>query len=69
MASRSALLKQLQSTTKAYVTKERTRLQNEASVLTAVLKGRTGGKGIQAANTTAVAAVAQASLSTYLSGA
>jgi len=68
MAQRIELLKQLQSTTKEYVKKERTRLQNEADVLTAVLKGRTGGKGIQATPTSVVASVAKRSLADYLSG-
>ena len=68
MASRLDMLKQLQSTTKEYVDKERTRLKNEAQVLTAVLKGRTGGKGIQATSTAVVTSVAQQNLASYLSG-
>lgn len=68
MASRLDMLKKLQATTKEYVTKEQTRLTNEVTVLTAVLKGRTGGKGIQAISTTVVAAVAQKNLAAYLSG-
>lgn len=68
MASRLELLRQLQSATKEYVKKERTRLQNEVSSLTAVLKGRTGGKGIQAIPTAVVASVAKKSLADYLSG-
>jgi hypothetical protein len=68
MASRLELLRDLQKTTKEYVAKERARLTNEASVLTAVLNGRTGGKGIQEVSTEVVSAVAQKSLSLYLEG-
>jgi hypothetical protein len=67
MASqRDQLLQDLQKTTKEYVAKERTRLQNEAAVMKAVLKGRTGGRGLQDQNTQVAAAVAQANLSKYL---
>lgn len=66
MATKNALLSDLQKTAKEYVTKEKERLENEAKVLEAVLNGRTGGKGIQAANTKVVAAVAQANLKKYL---
>jgi hypothetical protein len=68
MTTRLALLQDLQTTTKEYVAKERARLTNEASVLTAVLNGRMGGKGIQAVSTAVVSAVAQKSLASYLEG-
>jgi hypothetical protein len=62
-------LSQLKQATKEYVAKERTRLENEAKVLEAILAGRTGGRGIQAVSTTLVAAVARKDLANYLSGA
>ena len=68
MATRLEMLQDLQTTVKAYVAKERDRLSNEASVLTAILEGRTGGKGIQAASTAVVSAVAKKSLAAYLAG-
>lgn len=67
MATRLEMLKKLQATTKEYVKKERTRLENEAKVLEAILKKRTGGRGIQAANTAVVSAVAQKDMDSYLS--
>lgn len=66
MSTRLDRLKTLQSAMQEYVDKERTRLTNEASVLDAVLKGRTGGKGIQAVNTKVGTAVAEKDLAAYL---
>ncbi len=63
---RLSRLKALPAAMNDYVKKERTRLTNEASVLTAVLKGRTGGKGIQAINTAVGTAVAYQDLDSYL---
>lgn len=68
MASRLSMLQDLQKTTKEYVAKERSRLKNEAAVLTAVLSGRTGGKGIQAVSTAVVSSVAKKRLADYLAG-
>lgn len=62
------MLKNLQKATKEYVKKEKKRLENEAKVLEAVLKGRTGGRGIQAVNTKVVSSVAVKDLAAYLSG-
>lgn len=61
-------LQELRKTTKEYVAKERTRLQNEAATLKAILNGRTGGKGIQAVSTAVVAAVAKKDIKSYLTG-
>jgi hypothetical protein len=41
-------------------------MQNDAQVLQAILNGRTGGQGIQQANTAAVSAVAQGDLAEFL---
>lgn len=61
-------LLQLQKATKEYVAKERTRLTNEASVLEAILKGRTGGKGLQTLSIQTMSAVAQKDIEVYLTG-
>jgi hypothetical protein len=66
MSSRLDRLKALQQTTKDYIAKEKTRIENEVSVMEAILKGRTGGAGVQAPSTTVVAAVAQNDLSDFL---
>lgn len=63
---RDQLLQDLKTTTKEYVSKERARLQNEAAVMKDILKGRTGGRGLQKTNTQVAAAVAQANLTKYL---
>ncbi len=67
MAKRSDRLKDLQNTTKEYVKNEKTRIENEVSVLEDILKGRTGGSGSQASSA-AVAAVAFNDLASYLRG-
>jgi hypothetical protein len=67
MSAYTDMLKQLQDTTKDYVAKERTRLQNEAAVLTSILSGRTAGKGIQTAPVAMVASAAKKSIADYLS--
>ena len=69
MANRQERLSQLQATAKEYVKSEKTRIENEVSVLEAVLKGRTGGAGVQKAGTALVEAVAKRSLAEYLKGA
>jgi hypothetical protein len=63
---RRARIKALQQSTHEYVAAEKKRIENEASVLKAILDGRTAGKGIQAKSTTTVAAVAEADLAAYL---
>jgi hypothetical protein len=68
MAVQINMLKDLQKTTKEYVKKEKKRLENEAQVLEAILKGRTGGRGIQAVNTKVVSSVAVKDMAAYLSG-
>jgi len=56
----------LQKATKDYVDKETKRLKNEVSVMQAILKGRTGGKGIQDLNTQVASAVAYNDMAAYL---
>lgn len=63
---RLQMLEELQTAAKAYTAAERTRLENEVSVLKAVLSGRTGGAGIQRLNTEMISAVAKKSLDDYL---
>lgn len=64
--TRLQLLKDLQSAVKSYTAAERKRLQNEVSVMKAILKGRTGGAGIQSLNTQVASAAAKSSLDAYL---
>jgi hypothetical protein len=66
MATRLERLKKLRDATKEYVATEKKRIENEVSVLEAVLKGRTGGKGIQQNNTAVVSKAAEADLAAYL---
>ena len=68
MSTRLDRLKTLQKALNDYVKQERNRIDNEVSVLTAILSGRTGGKGIQQVNTNTVTTVAQNDLSSYLQG-
>jgi hypothetical protein len=59
-------LKALQDATNEYVTKEKTRIENEVAVLQAILDGRSAGSGIQSQTTKHVAAVAKAEIYAYL---
>lgn len=68
MTAQLDLLKELQKTTKEYVSKEKERLENEAKMLEAILKGRTGGRGIQAVSTEVVSVVAEKDMAAYLKG-
>lgn len=68
MSGRVDRLQQLQQTVDDYVSKEQDRINNEVSVLQAILNGRTGGQGIQSVSTAAVAAVANSDLAQYLAG-
>lgn len=65
--ARLTLLKELKKTGDDYVKKERERLGNEAKALEAILKGRTGGGGVQSLNTQVASAVAKRDLADYLS--
>lgn len=69
MSTRKERLQALQSATRDYVKAETRRLQNEADFLEAVLKGRTGGEGVQQIGTAVVEAVASKDLAAYLKGA
>jgi hypothetical protein len=64
----SAELKDLQQATKDYVSKERTRLQNESATLEKILSGRTGGRGIQTPSVEKVTALTKLDIAAYLSG-
>jgi hypothetical protein len=66
--SRLDRIQALQQAVKEYVDAEKTRIDNEVSVLEAILKGRTSGQGIQEINTKIIASVAQSDLSDYLKG-
>jgi hypothetical protein len=66
MAIRKERLEELQKAVKEYVKEEKTRLENEVKVMEAILKGRTGGAGVQKKSNAVVAAVAQNNLAAYL---
>lgn len=68
MSNRVARLSEIESTVKEYVKAEQRRIENEVRVLEAVLKGRTGGAGVQANSTGVVEAVAKSDLAAYLKG-
>lgn len=67
-SQRDQRLQNLLQAVQQYVQAEQTRINNEVSVLQAVLNGRTGGAGVQASSTAVVAAVAQNDIAVYLSG-
>lgn len=67
--SRSDRLQALQKAVNEYINAEQQAISNQVSVLTAILKGRTGGKGLQASTNDVVTAVAQNDLASYLQGA
>jgi len=66
MTDRASRVQALADAVKDYTAKEKTRIENEVSVLEAILSGRTGGAGVQASSTAVVAAVAQNDLKAYL---
>lgn len=66
--SRQQRLDDLEAAIVEYVAKERTRYENEVSVLKSILDGRTGGKGMEKAATKIIAAAAQNDLAAYLRG-
>lgn len=66
MADRASRLQDLQDSAKDYIKSERTRAENEVKSLDEILKGRTGGQGIQAVAVKVVAAVSNKDLETYL---
>lgn len=68
MANRAQRITELENAVVDYVAKEKTRLENEASVLKGILSGRTGGKGMEKAATKVIAAAAQNDLAAYLRG-
>lgn len=67
MANRASRVSDLETAVKEYVKKEKTNIENEVKVMEAILKGRTGGAGVQASSTKVVAAVALDDLNAYLS--
>jgi hypothetical protein len=68
MAGRQQRLDDLERTARQYIQAERSRLGNEVQFLEAVLKGRTGGAGVQQIAVRVVTAVAQNDLAAYLKG-
>lgn len=66
MSTRLERLEQVERTVKDYVKAEKQRIENEVQVLEAVLKGRTGGAGVQSNSTGAVVALATSDLATFL---
>lgn len=68
MSTRQERLQSLADTTKEYVANEKKRIEDEVSALEAILKGRTGGAGIQQASTNMVQSVAEDDLASYLTG-
>jgi len=66
MSDRASRVQALADAVKEYTKKEKTRIENEVKVMEAVLKGRTGGKGVQASTTKVVEAVAYNDLQAYL---
>jgi len=69
MSARSKRVDDLEKAVLDYTGKERTRLENEVTVLKAILSGRTGGKGLETTASKTVAAVAYNDLNTFLNGA
>jgi hypothetical protein len=65
---RDGRLDALKAALKSYYTTEKVRLTNEATVLNAVLSGRTAGAGIQKSSTEIVSKVAESDLAAYLRG-
>lgn len=66
MSTRLERIQELETTTFQYIVAEQTRINNEVSVLQAILNGRTGGAGIQQISKNQVASVAQNDLAGYL---
>ena len=59
-------LQRLQKALEDYVSSEKTRIDQEVSILQAVLNGRTGGAGIQRFSIDVADAVTQGALAYYL---
>ncbi len=68
MAARDQRLQDLLQAVQQYVQTEQQRINDEVSVLEDVLRGRTGGAGVQTSSTAVVAAVAQNNIAAYLAG-
>lgn len=66
MTTRKERIQELQKTGLEYIAQERTRAQNEVKVLEAILKGRTGGAGVQQVSVKVVSAVADKDLSNFI---
>lgn len=65
---REGRLDALQAALTEYYDSEKKRLTNEASVLNAVLDGRTAGAGIQQGSVDVVSKAAESDLAAYLRG-
>jgi hypothetical protein len=66
MSSRASRVQDLADAVKDYTKNEKKRIDNEVKLLSAILDGRTGGKGVQKITTKVVKAVAQYDLDAYL---
>ena len=66
MSDRASRVQALADAVKEYTGKEKTRIENEVKVMEAILKGRTGGAGVQASTVAVVEAVAKNDLQAYL---
>jgi hypothetical protein len=67
-SARAQRVQALQQAVDQYVSQEQTKINNEVQYLQAILQGRTGGQGLQQANTQSITAVAQNSLAAFLGG-
>lgn len=68
MADVKALLLEMQDATNKYVAEEKKRLENEATVLKAILNGRTAGKGVMSTPVAEASRAAYASLDKFMKG-
>lgn len=68
MSNRISRVSALRDTAKEYIKAEKTRIENEVSVLEAILSGRTGGAGIQLKGIQVAKSAAENDLAAFLKG-
>lgn len=68
MSSRKDRVADLKKTADEYIAAEKKRIENEVSSLEAILKGRTGGAGVQLEGIKVAASAAQNDLAAFLRG-
>jgi hypothetical protein len=66
MSSRASRVSALRDTAKQYIAAEKKRIENEVSTLEAVLRGRTGGAGVQLKGIEVAKAAAENDLAAFL---